>query len=96
MAPPINILNTQPIEVKITINYGRDLVTLAKIYIEESKYSGENDNFDCKLTIFNDLCDKVEIPQTVKIKGFLTMLYSIALDFYYRNKATYVTFNGIR
>jgi len=30
-----------------------------------------------------------------KIKAFLIMLYGIALNFYYRNKATYITFNGI-
>jgi len=60
-APSINTLNIQPIEAKATVNYGRDLATLAKIYTEESKYSGEDDNFDCKLTIFNDLCDRIGI-----------------------------------
>ena len=92
---PINALNTRPAEAKATINYGRDLTTLAKIYIEESKYSGKDDNFDRKLTIFNDLCDRVGILQEVKIKGFPMMLYSIALDFYYKNKVTYTTFNSI-
>jgi len=102
MAPPINItapsinaLNTQLTETKVTANYGRDLVTLVKIYIEESKYSGEDDNFNRKLTIFNNLYNRVDIPQEVKIKGFPIMLYGIALNFYYRNKATYTTFNGI-
>ena len=65
------------------------------MYIEESKYSGEDDNFNRKLTIFNDLYNRVGIPQEVKIKGFPTMLRSIALNFYYKNKATYTTFNGI-
>jgi len=49
-------------KVTATINYGRDLVTLVKIYIEESKYSGEDNNFNRKLTIFNNLCDRVNIP----------------------------------
>jgi len=31
----------------------------------------------------------------VKIKAFPIMLYGIALNFYYKNKATYVTFNSI-
>jgi len=61
-APSINTPNTQPIEAKATVNYGRDLVTLAKIYTEESKYSGEDNNFDRKLTIFNDLCNRIGIP----------------------------------
>jgi len=61
MAPPINTLNTQPTEAKATVNYSRDLATLAKMYIEESKYSREDNNFNCKLMIFNDLCDRVDI-----------------------------------
>jgi hypothetical protein len=65
------------------------------MYTEESKYSGEDDNFDRKLMIFNDLCDRVGIPQEAKIKGFPTMLRGIALDFYYGNKATYTTFDSI-
>jgi hypothetical protein len=92
-APPINV--TAPTKVTAAVNYGRDLATLAKMYTEESKYSGEDDNFDRKLTIFNDLCDRVGIPQEAKIKGFPTMLRGIALDFYYENKATYTTFDSI-
>ena len=93
-ASPINVA-APFIKVTATINYGRDLATLVKMYIEESKYSKEDDNFNCKLTIFNDLCNRVKIPQAVKIKGFLTMLCSITLNFYYENKATYTTFNNI-
>ena len=53
IAPPINTLNTQLIETKVTtINYGRDLVTLAKMYTEESKYSKKDNNF--KVQIFKD------------------------------------------
>jgi hypothetical protein len=95
-APRINTLNIQLIETKVTtINYGRDLATLAKIYTEESKYSKEDNNFNHKLIIFNNLYNRVNILQKVKIKGFLIMLYSITLNFYYKNKATYTTFNSI-
>ena len=58
-APPINV--TAPTKVTATVNYGRDLVTLVKIYTEESKYSGEDNNFDRKLIIFNDLYNRVSI-----------------------------------
>jgi hypothetical protein len=92
--PPINVLNTRLIEAKAT-TYSRDLATLAKIYTEESKYSREDNNFNCKLMIFNDLYDRVDIPQAAKIKGFPIILHSIALDFYYENKVTYITFNSI-
>ena len=93
MAPPTNI--TAPIKVTAAVNYGRDLVTLAKIYIKKSKYSRKNDNFNYKLIIFNNLYNKISIPQKAKIKGFLIILHSITLNFYYRNKATYITFNSI-
>ena len=93
IASPINI--TVFIKVTAAINYGRDLVTLAKMYTEESKYSGEDDNFNYKLIIFNNLYNKIGIPQEAKIKGFLIILHGITLNFYYRNKATYITFNGI-
>ena len=65
------------------------------MYTEESKYSEENNNFNCKLTIFNNLCDRISILQEAKIKGFLIILRSITLDFYYKNKAIYTTFNSI-
>ena len=59
---PINALNTQPIETKVTtINYGRDLATLVKIYIKKSKYSREDNNFNRKLIIFNNLYNRVNI-----------------------------------
>ena len=47
------------------------------------------------LIIFNNLYNKICILQEVKIKGFLTMLYNITFNFYYKNKATYTIFNSI-
>ena len=58
---PINALNTQPTEAKATTNYSRDLATLVKMYIEESKYSKEDNNFNYKLIIFNNLYNKIDI-----------------------------------
>ena len=65
------------------------------MYIKESKYSEKDNNFNCKLTIFNNLYNRVKILQVVKIKAFPTILYGITLDFYYKNKATYTTFKSI-
>jgi hypothetical protein len=48
-----NLLLPPPPQPK---TYGRELANLAKLYINEAKYSGDNDNFDFKLTIFTDLC----------------------------------------
>ena len=57
----INALNIQLIETKVTANYGRDLVTLVKIYTEESKYSKKDNNFNYKLIIFNNFYNKINI-----------------------------------
>ena len=59
-APPINV-TAPPIKVIAAVNYGRDLVTLVKMYTEEGKYSGEDNNFDRKLIIFNNLYNRVSI-----------------------------------
>src|SRR5579871_2808323 len=49
------------------------------------KYTGENDNFDFKLAIFHDLCNRADIPDHAKTKAFPTMLRSLVLDYYYAN-----------
>ena len=46
-------------------NYGKELANLAKLYTENTKYSGDNDNFDYKLMIFYNLCEKAALPQQV-------------------------------
>ena len=58
---------------------------MAKLYTDEAKYSGENDNFDFKLTIFTDLCQKADIPKQEFSQAYSTMLRGLALDHYYTN-----------
>ena len=65
--------------------YGRELSNLAKMYTEESKYSGENDSFTFKLAIFNDICSRADVPSEAHMKAFLTILKGLALDYYYLN-----------
>lgn len=55
-------------------NYGRELANLAKMYSEESKYCGENDNFDFKFTIFCDLCSRASVPKDALSLAYPTML----------------------
>lgn len=74
--------------------YGKELANLAKMYTDESKYSGENDNFDYKLVIFNDICSRVDIPDNIKAKAYLMMLRGLALDHYYSSiKGAISTYN---
>jgi hypothetical protein len=40
----------------IAKTYSKELANLAKLYTDEAKYSGKNNNFDFKLIIFIDLC----------------------------------------
>jgi hypothetical protein len=63
-------------------DFGKKLVNLAKIYAEDNKYSGENDNFDLKLVIFHDLCGRTSVPDKAKVKAYLR---GLALDHYYTN-----------
>jgi hypothetical protein len=68
--------------------HGKELANLAKLYTNEAKYSGENDSFSFKLTIFHDMCDRADVPQSAKLKAFSTMLKGLALDYYYSNMST--------
>ena len=72
-APLINA-TASFIKAIAAINYSKDLVTLVKMYTKESKYSKKDDNFNYKFIIFNNLYNRVSIPQKAKIKGFLIML----------------------
>lgn len=60
---------------------------MAKIYTEESKYGGDGDNFDFKLTIFHDICGRADVLEEAKVKAFPTMLKGLALDYFYVNSS---------
>ena len=55
------------------------------MYMEDNKYSREDNNFDFKLTIFHDLCSRANVPQEAKVKAYPIMLCGLALDYYYTN-----------
>ena len=55
------------------------------MYMEDNKYSKEDDNFDFKLTIFTDLCQKADIPKQEFSQAYSTMLRGLALNHYYTN-----------
>ena len=64
----------QPLEQQQQQGHGKELANLARLYTDDMKYSGENDNFDFKLTIFHDLCNRANILNEVKTTAFPTML----------------------
>ena len=55
------------------------------MYIEDNKYSREDDNFDFKLTIFYNLYSRADVPQEAKVKAYPTILRGLVLDHYYTN-----------
>jgi hypothetical protein len=56
-----------------------------KVYPDDAKYTGENDNFQFKLTMFTNICQQADIPHEVALKAFPIMLKGLALDYYYSN-----------
>jgi hypothetical protein len=71
--------------IRIESDHEKELANLAKLYTNETKYSDENDSLSYKLTIFHDMCDCADVPQSVKLKTFFTMLKDLILDYYYSN-----------
>ncbi len=71
--------------IKVESDHEKELVNLAKLYTNEAKYSDENDSFSFKLTIFHDMCDRVDVSQSAKLKTFLIMLKDLTFDYYYWN-----------
>jgi hypothetical protein len=69
----------------IAKTYNKELANLAKLYTNKAKYSGENNNFDFKLTIFINLYQKADIPKQEFSQAYSTILRSLALDHYYTN-----------
>lgn len=55
------------------------------MYTDEVKYSGKNDSFTFKLTIFYNICARADVPQEILLKAFSIMLTSLTLNYYYSN-----------
>lgn len=44
-----------------SIGHGKELLNLAKIYTNNTKYNGHNDSFTFKLAIFHDIYSKTNV-----------------------------------
>ncbi len=58
---------------------------MTKLYTNKSKYNDENDSFFFKLTIFHDICNRVNIFQSIMLKAFSIMLKDLTFNYYYLN-----------
>ena len=75
-----------PIQNKlISKGYRRELSIIIKMYIKESKYRGNRDSFNFKLTIFYNIYRYVNILYKAKAKAFPIILKGLVLDFFYLN-----------
>lgn len=77
----------------------KKLSNLVKIYTNNAKYSGHNNSFIFKLTIFYNICLRTNILLKAKIKTFFIMLKGPALDNYLSNigiSSIIMNFNYIR
>lgn len=63
----------------------QSLVSLSKFYTDKEKYSGDNDNFDFKLSIFYEISRRAEVPTDMLYKAFPMMLRESALEFFHAN-----------
>ena len=63
--------------------YRRELSTIIKIYIEESKYGGNRDSFNFKLAIFHNIYRRANVLHKAKIKAFPIIFKGLALNFFY-------------
>ncbi|KAI1004023.1 hypothetical protein K3495_g4187 [Podosphaera aphanis] len=74
------------------VGHGREVTNMAKFYTEEQKYCGTGEGLDHKLKIFYNICDRVDVPEEAYEKAFPTMLKGLALDFYYMNELSNLSF----
>jgi len=64
-------------------DYGKEAATVAKLYNDDQKYTGVDDSFDFKLSIFVDICKRASLPPKGYITAFPSMLKGLAEGHYY-------------
>lgn len=69
-----------PARLNTSMGHGKELLNLAKIYINNAKYSGHNDSFIFNLAIFHNICLRADILSKAKMNTFFTMFKDPALD----------------
>ena len=56
---------------------------MTRLYTDEVKYSGEQDNFDFKFEIFQNYCLQASVPKQAYTIAIPTMLCGLALKYYF-------------
>ena len=76
-----------------TLGYGKELVNAAKLYIDDQKYSSISGNFDFKLIIFYNICNRVNILPNAYLKALFFMLIGLTLNYYYNSRLAILMFD---
>lgn len=78
---------SKPLAAMVTtsISHSKNLSNLVKIYTNNGKYYSYNDSFTFKLAIFYDISSRADILSKAKMKAFLTIFKSLAIDYCYSN-----------
>ena len=75
------------------LGYGKELVNAVKLYMDDQKYSGISGNFNFKLTIFYNICNRADVPPNAYFKALPLMLTGLALNHYYNSRLAILIFN---
>jgi hypothetical protein len=74
LPPPLDLPHPKDPQSIPTIIAGKLIGEIAKIYYKVQKYNGTNSSFDYKLTIFLDICQRIELPEEALVRAFPTIL----------------------
>jgi hypothetical protein len=85
------------VQTEFTESCAKKITELSKLYNDDKKYSGElYDILKTKLKIFEDLCHKVFLPESMYHFAFSIMLKGRASQFYYdRLSGKYYTYDRL-
>ena len=76
-----------------TLGYRKELVNIAKLYSDDQKYSSISGNFNFKLIIFYNICNRADILLSTYLKALPLMLIGLALNHYYNGGLAILIFN---
>lgn len=81
-----SLANNPPMAIIIfSMSHGKELSNLAKIYTDNTKYSGHNHSFTFKLSIVHNICSRANLLPEAKINRFFIIFKRPALDKYPSN-----------
>jgi hypothetical protein len=84
--PPVQPLVQPPGQPFVQPNiYTKGVAAVAKVYTDDDKYTGIDDSFDFKLSIFQDICNRSGVPPDAYMAAFPIMLKGLAQAHYYNS-----------